>query len=63
MLIPLAQREDTTIQDHCEKAASSMIVDRLYPDYDENAFNKILSVSSRQLLSGLQALPVAQENP
>ena len=63
MLIPLAQREDTTIQDHCEKSASSMIVDRLYPDYDENAFNKILSVSSRQLLSGLQALPVAQENP
>ena len=59
----MTQPEETTIQDLCAKAASRMIVDRLYPDDDDNAFNEVSSsISPKQLLSGLQALSVAQDN-
>ena len=53
--------EDTTIDDLCAKAASRMIVDRLYPDEDDNAFNEVSSVSSKDLLTGIRALSDAQE--
>ncbi|MEL7079647.1 MAG: DUF1759 domain-containing protein [Cyanobacteria bacterium J06582_2] len=43
--------EDTTIDDLCAKAASRMIVDLLYPDEDDNAFNEVSSVSSKDLLT------------
>ena len=59
----MTQPEDTTIDDLCTKAASRMIVDRLYPDDDDNAFNEVSSsISPKQLLSELQALSVAQDN-
>ena len=47
----LTQPEDTTIEDLCAKAASRMIVDRLYPEDDENAFNEVSSISSKDLFS------------
>ena len=53
--------EETTIDDLCAKAASRMIVDRLYPDEDDNAFNEVSSVSSKDLLTGIRALSDAQE--
>ena len=59
----MTQPEDTTIDDLCANAASRMIVDRLYPDDDDNAFIEVSSsISPKQLLSGLQALSVAQDN-
>ena len=59
----MTQPEDTTIDDLCAKAASRMIVDRLYPDDEDDAFNEVSSsISPKQLLSGLLALSVAQDN-
>ena len=55
--------EETTIDDLCAKAASRMIVDRLYPEDDDSAFNEIssTSVSTKELLTGMQALSLAQD--
>ena len=38
-----------------------MIVDRLYPEEDDTAFNEISPSSNKQLLSGLQALSLAHD--
>ena len=55
--------EETTIDDLCAKAASRMIVDRLYPEDDDSAFNEVssTSVSGEELLTGMQALSLAQD--
>ena len=57
----MTQPEDTTIEDLCAKAASRMIVDRLYPEDDDTAFNEVSPASNKELLSGLQALSVAHD--
>ena len=57
----MTQPEDTTIQDLCAKAASRMIVDRLYPEDDDTAFNEVSPASNKELLSGLQALSFAHD--
>ena len=57
----LTQPEETTIEDLCAKASSRMIVDRLYPEDDDTAFNEISPSSNKQLLSGLQALSLAHD--
>ena len=38
-----------------------MIVDRLYPEDDDTAFNEVSPASNKELLSGLQALSVAHD--
>ena len=57
----MTQPEDTTIEDLCAKAASRIIVDRLYPADDDTAFNEVSPASNKELLSGLQALSVAHD--
>ena len=55
----LTQPEETTKEDLCAKASSRMIVDRLYRENDDTAFNEISTSSNKQFLSGLQALSLA----
>ena len=57
----MTQPEDMKIEDLCAKAASRMIVDRLHPENDYTVFNEVGTASSEELLSGLQALSVAQD--
>ena len=57
----MTQPEETTIEDLCAKAASRMIVDRLYPEDEDSAFNEVSSFSTKELLTGIQALSQAQD--
>ena len=57
----MTQPDDTTIEDLCTKAASRMIVDKLYPEDDDSAFNEVSSLSNKDLLTGIQALSQAQD--
>ena len=52
----LTQPDGTTVEDLCSKASSRMIVDRLYPEDDDNAFNEISSISTKEILTGIQEL-------
>ena len=52
----LTQPDETTVEDLCSKASSRMIVDRLYPEDDDSAFNEISSVSTKEILTGIQEL-------
>ena len=38
-----------------------MIIDRLYPEDDEKAFNEVSSISSNDLLSRIQTFSLAQD--
>ena len=42
------------------KASSRMIVDRLYPEDDDTAFNEVSTFSTKELLTGIQELSKAQ---
>ena len=57
----LTQPDETTVEDLCSKAASRMIVDRLYPEDDDSAFNEISSFSTKDLLAGIHELSKAQD--
>ena len=57
----LTQSDDTPIEDLCAKASSRMIVDRLYPENDDTAFNEVSIFSTKQLLTGIQELSKAQD--
>ena len=52
----LTQPDGTTVEDLCSKASSRMIVDRLYLEDDDNAFNEISSISTKEILTGIQEL-------
>ena len=56
----LTQPKDSTVDELCAKAASRMIVDRLYPEEDDNAFNELRGTSSKDFFAGIEELTKAQ---
>ena len=56
----LTQPEDSTVDERCAKAASRMIVDRLYPEEDDSAFNEIRGTSSEDFFAGIEELSKTQ---
>ena len=58
----MTQPDEMPIEELCTKASSRMIVDRLYPEDDDTAFNEVSSFSTKQLLSGIHELSKAQDN-
>ena len=57
----LTQPDDTPIENLCGKASSRMIVDCLYPKDDDTAFNEVSTFSTKELLTGIQELSIAQD--
>ena len=58
----LTQPEDSTADELCAKAASRMIVDRLYQEEDDKSFNELRGTSSEGVLAGIEELAKAQTN-
>ena len=52
--------DETTVEDLCAKAASRIIVDRLYPEDDDSAFNEIRGTSTKDFFAGIEELSKAQ---
>ena len=57
----MTQPDETPIEELCAKASSRMIVDRLYPEDDDTAFNKLRDFSTKDLLTGIHELSKAQD--
>ena len=49
-----------SVDELCAKAASRMIVDRLYPEEDDSAFNEITGTSSKDFFAGIKELAKTQ---
>ena len=47
----MTQPDETPIEELCAKASSRMIVDRLYPEDDDTAFNELRDFSTKDLLT------------
>ena len=56
----MTQPEDMAIKELCTKASSRLIVDRLYPEDDDTAFNEVCIFTTKQLLTGIHELSKAQ---
>ena len=57
----LTQPDDTPIENLRAKAPSRMIVDRIYPDDDDTAFNEVSTFIRKELFTGIQELSKAQD--
>ena len=57
----MTQPDETTIEDLCAKASSRMIVDRLYPEDEDTAFNEVSNFSTKELLTGINELSKAHD--
>ena len=57
----MTQPDETPIQELCAKASSRMIVDRLFPEDDDTAFNELQNFSTKDLLTGIHELSKAQD--
>ena len=57
----MTQPEDMAIDELCTKVSSRLIVDRLYPEDDDTAFNEVSNFSTKQLLTGIHELSKAQD--
>ena len=57
----MTQPEDMAIEELCTKVSSRLIVDRLYPEDDDTAFNEVSNFSTKQLLTGIHELSKAQD--
>ena len=55
----LTQPDDSAVDEFCAKAASRMIVDRLYQEEDDCAFNELRGTSSKDF-AGIEELAKAQ---
>ena len=56
----LTQPEDTPVRDLCSKAASRLIVNRLYPEDDDSAFNELRATTTKGLFAGIEELTKGQ---
>ena len=57
----MTQPDETPIEELCTKTSSRMIVDRLYPEDDDTAFNELQNFSTKDLLTGIHELSKAQD--
>ena len=57
----MTQPDETPVEELCTKASSRMIVDRLYPEDDDTAFNELQNFSTKDLLTGIHELSRAQD--
>ena len=57
----MTQPDETPIEELCAKASSRMIVDRLYPEDDDTAFNEPQNFSTKDLPTGIHELSKAQD--
>ena len=57
----MTQPEDMAIEELCTKVSSRLIVDRLYPEDDDTAFNEVSNFTTKQLLTDIHELSKAQD--
>ena len=57
----MTQPEDMALDELCTKVSSCLIVDRLYPEDDETAFNEVSNFSTKQLQTGIYELSKAED--
>ena len=57
----MTQPDETPIEELCAKTSCRMIVDRLYPEDDDTAFNEHQNCSTKDLLTRIHELSKAQD--
>ena len=56
----MTQPDESPIEEVCAKASNRAIVDRLYPEDDDTAFNGLRNFSTKDPLRGIHELSKAQ---